>query len=129
MLTRKRLTVYEGNIPTLVYGTKQEYDRVLSLMIHYKIRPDFDVYEGRAHISDMNMLQYMMQLKQIDSLVGDKSPLAMKYLLHLSHDVVLRIGQVYGNRLGLTRAERMRYIARMNRDQVIKLYSQLTRSH
>lgn len=77
----ERFSCYDQFIPSMVYGSKAEFERIASYMSHYQLRSD-DQSDGRTHTSDMLILRRMLKENLVDEVKN--SPVKTGKLNHLS---------------------------------------------
>lgn len=100
----ERFTCYDRGIPSMVYGTREEYDRVINYMANYQLRPN-DKYNGRNHTSDMYILGKMLDEKLVDG--AAESPIKLKKIKHLSASWTSKVRNLVGINVGKTHLARL----------------------
>ncbi len=71
---KDRLTFFEGHVPSVVYGEKEDFSYLVDL-IKYYVLDGSDNYEGRPHISDMYICAKYINRAQFRPLSVVKVPL------------------------------------------------------
>lgn len=93
-----RLHVSDSHIPTLMYATAREYDRVIHWMANYNMTAE-DHYRGRPHISDMWMMVKLLKEKMVEPIVENpffSNNNGSKKLVHVSTEFMLWVRKVIG---------------------------------
>lgn len=119
---KKPLTVYQGFVPALVAGTKEEYEKVVQEMATYKPKDNY-IVKDKPHLSDMLILRNLVQEKVINALEGEDSPCNTYHLVHLANWAITRIKSLYGSKFGDGRAEITWNISKLSRQEAVELLS------
>lgn len=80
-------TTFEGSVPSMVYASTSEYERVVEYMASYQLT-DRDQARGKPHVSDMHIL-YDMATKKLISVNHANSPIFHHQVFHVSYQRVL----------------------------------------
>jgi len=78
----KTYTTFEGSVPSMVYASSSEYERIVDYMANYEIK-DTDVARGKPHTSDMHIL-YDMVMKKLVKVDYKHSPINNRKVFHIS---------------------------------------------
>ncbi len=80
-------TTFEGSVPSMVYASTSEYERIIDYMANYQLT-ESDRARGKPHISDMHIL-YDMATKKLISVNHANSPIFRHQVFHVSYQRVL----------------------------------------